>query len=37
MKNQENTNNNKDKKSFKDVVYDNRGKIIVIGGAVLED
>lgn len=35
MKNQENTNNNKDKKSFKDVVYDNRGKIIVIGGAVV--
>ena len=35
MKNQENTNNNKEKKSFKEVVYDNRGKIIVIGGAVV--
>lgn len=34
MKNQENTNTTKDKKSFKEVVYDNRGKIIVIGGVI---
>ena len=33
MKKQENTN--KDKKTFKEVVYDNRGKIIVIGGAIV--
>lgn len=35
MKNQENTNTNKDKKSFKEVVYDNRGTIIAIGGTVV--
>lgn len=35
MKKQENTNTNKDKKSFKEVVYDNRGKIIIVGGAVV--
>ena len=35
MKKQENKNTTKDKKSFKEVVYDNRGKIIVIGGAVV--
>ena len=35
MKNQENTNTNKDKKSFKEVVYDNRGTIIAISGTVV--
>ena len=35
MKNQENKNTTKDKKSFKEVVYNNRGKIIVIGGAIV--
>ena len=35
MENQENTNTNKDKKSFKEVVYDNRKAIVVSGGAVV--